>query len=76
LKTIARASMKDPADVNITSTDTLRIERKDFIIESKAMSVTTSTEETFNQVIDLEVRLNDMLHLTRRWMKTVPRNLI
>jgi putative CocE/NonD family hydrolase len=76
LETKGIASMKDPADVNITSTDTLRIERKDFIVESKAMSVTTSTEETFNQVIDLEVRLNDMLHLSRRWMKTVPRNLI
>jgi hypothetical protein len=70
------ASSIRPGDVSVKGVDIKRIETPNMVVEAKSMALTKSTESTFHLAINLDVTLNGMLHFSKKWMKSVPRNLI
>ena len=70
------ASTIRPGDVMVKGTDTKRIERSDMVVEAKSIAITKSTQSTFHLSINLDVTLNDMPHFSKKWMKSVTRNLL
>ncbi len=63
----------DPAHASARGRHVYRIARAGLVTQACAEVVVQGAVNHFHVTIDLEVRINDVLHFTRRWVESVPR---
>ena len=63
----------DPAHASARGRHVYQIARSGRVTRACAEVVVQGTASHFHVTIDLEVRVNDALHFTRRWVESVPR---
>jgi putative CocE/NonD family hydrolase len=72
----AYVSVRDPADVGISGFQRKRRFTADQELDIQARMQLHSTVDAFHLAVDLEIRLDGVLHFNRRWLKSVPRRLL
>ena len=66
-------SHQNPANAHLKATFVNTIKRPDSTIEIKATELTSSNEEAFRHISNVEIFLNGALFFNKSWSKTVPR---
>ncbi len=66
----------DPANVVARGLHVSRIKRPAEVIEGCSEAIIRSTAAHFHVSIDLEVRVNNAPHFTKRWTESIPRRLL
>jgi len=66
-------SHENPANADLKATYVNTIKRPDSTIEVKATELTSSNEEAFRHISNVEIFLNGALFFNKSWSKTVPR---
>lgn len=70
------ASNRNPAEVVATGKHHRRIARPGGVTTIDTSCDVSSTETAFHVTIDLSIRVNDLPHHQRRWVRTFPRALL
>jgi hypothetical protein len=70
------ADPADPAQASAHGRHDMRITRANVTIQSIADALVTSTATDFHAIFDLTVTVNGRPHAQRRWVQTVPRDLL
>ena len=73
---ICQVDPADPAHASAHGWHVNRTIRPNQTIQGRCDTVIQSTATHFHVTIDLELRVNDAVHATRRWTQTIPRNLL
>jgi hypothetical protein len=66
----------DPAHASAHGWHVNRTVRANQTIQGRCDTVIQSTATDFHVTIDLEIRVNDAVHATRRWTRSIPRRLL
>jgi putative CocE/NonD family hydrolase len=74
--TICRVAPGDPAHASARGWHVHRIVRPNQVVQGRADVLIQATATHFHITIDLEVRINDAPHFSRRWVETVERQLL
>ena len=69
-------SLRDPADVGITGYQRMRRLTPDMDVDVRARMHMRSTVDAFHLTVELDVRVDGLSHFSRRWLKSVPRQLL
>ena len=67
---------KDPAHASARGRTVCRITRPNVVIDSQADVFIQSTETHFHVTMEVAVRVNAAPHFSRRWVESVPRQLL
>ena len=73
---VCQVDPADPAHASAHGWHVNRTSRPNQAIEGRCDTVIQSTATHFHVTIDLEIRVNDRTHVTRRWTETIPRQLL
>jgi putative CocE/NonD family hydrolase len=73
---VSQVDPADPAHASAHGWHVNRTIRANQTIEGRCDSVIQSTATHFHVTIDLEIRVNDRVHATRRWTRSIERQLL
>ncbi len=73
---VCQVDARDPAHASARGWHVCRVERPNSITQGRADTVIESTATHFHVTIDLEVRVNEAVHIQKRWTGTLERQLL
>ncbi|MBI3763867.1 MAG: CocE/NonD family hydrolase [Chloroflexi bacterium] len=73
---VCQVDPSDPAHASIHGWHECRSVRPNQVTQGRTDVVIQSTETHFHITIDLEIRVNDAPHFNKRWVESVPRQLL
>ena len=76
LASISTVDPRDPGHASARGFFQGTIRRANQVISGRADTVIQATPTDFHVTIDLELRVNDRPHATRRWVESFPRRLL
>jgi hypothetical protein len=75
-KVVSQVDPKDPAHASAYGRNVHQIIRPNFVTRASSDLTIQATATHFHLTINLEVRVNEGLHFHKRWVESIPRQLL